>query len=218
MAEVAYYNIGDEHKTTYDGAPVLIVRSGISDITAAVKNVAREHIFNSLVFSKELAYVRCDQLSRQKGYLVKTVTIIDMAHDSVTRAMDRDWMKIMGDSMKESELCYPQLLGATVLMNTPGWFKIVFGVASKFMPQSSVEKMVICKHKVHTYDAKRKGVDIVKNPYAWARFVPPENIPTFLGGTCMCDRSDKYPNGRCICRIDNDRTIPVTSKPLPPRD
>jgi hypothetical protein len=102
-------------------------------------------------------------------------------------------------------------------MNAPGWMKIGMAIASKFMPAGTLEKMVVCKHKVATYDAKRKGVDIVKNPYAWGRFVAADQVPTFLGGTCACAKSDKFPSGRCICGIDNERKAVVTEKPYPER-
>jgi hypothetical protein len=214
MKECLKFNLADEHKTTLDGAPVVIVRSGVSDLTAAVKNIPREHIYNTFVFSKERVYMACDRLSREKGYIVKMISILDMAHDSIFR-IDRQYFSIMGASMKELELCYPQLLGATVVMNAPKWVKMAINIGSKFVPATSIEKLVVCQHPVPSYEAQAKNVDISKNPYAWARFIAPENIPTFLGGTCKCHKTDKYPNGRCICGIDNDRQIQVTKAPLP---
>jgi hypothetical protein len=168
-----------------------------------------------MVLAKEAGYIQCDQMSRQKGYFVQLISIVDMAHDSMLRAFDSKWMGILGECTKDIETMYPLLLGPNIIMNAPGWLKAVMAFGSKFMSAASMENMVICKHRVFSYDAKRKGVDITKEPYAWARFVAAENVPTFLGGTCACHKSEKYPNGRCVCGIDNDRTIQVTVKPFP---
>jgi hypothetical protein len=52
--------------------------------------------------------------------------------------------KCLGESSKHSAVNYPQLLGKSVLINTPSFLRIIFGAFGIFMPKSALEKITIC--------------------------------------------------------------------------
>jgi len=204
LAEMRQYMINDFHKSSIFGGPVAILRAGISDPQAVMDRLDMEQVVTAMMLSREVPYLICDEESRKRGYLVKMISVMDMANTSFSRMMNRKWMGHMGQVSKEMELVYPQLLGTSFVVNTPGFFRVVFGIASKLMPQSAVEKMVVCKG------------DASKNPCV-TKVLRLQDLPTFVGGTCRCNAGPGFPNGRCICGIDNDRNIVVTEKPLPLR-
>ncbi len=82
-------------------------------------------------------------------------------------------MTALGDSSKLSESVYPQLVSVSVILNPPGFVRVVFKIARVFMSASMMEKVKLCGG--HT------SGDISSCPYA-AKLIPLENIPTFLGG------------------------------------
>jgi hypothetical protein len=52
-------------------------------------------------------------------------------------------VQALGDSSKRASINYPQLLGKTVLINTPSYLRYIFHGFSAFMPQSFIDKVTV---------------------------------------------------------------------------
>jgi hypothetical protein len=83
-------------------------------------------------------------------------------------------MTALGDSSKLSESVYPQLVSVSVIMNAPGFVKMVFKLVRVFMSAQMMEKVKLCSGATLTGDIK-------DCPMA-GKLVPVKDIPTFLGG------------------------------------
>jgi hypothetical protein len=73
-------------------------------------------------------------------------------------------LQALGESSKRASINYPQLLGKTVLINTPSYLRYIFHGFSAFMPQSFIDKVTVIParfghtHVRHILVANNKGV------------------------------------------------------------
>ena len=147
-----------------------------------------------MLFSKEVAYARCDTLTRKTRMLIKMVTVCDMAGHSMFGG-DSRFYKALGESSKKSAEYYPQLLGKTVLINTPSYMRVLWSTFSVFMPKSALEKTTICPATgtslPHTPDASTCPFIM-----RWCGKAGLSSVPDFLGGTMPCPDELK-PRNEC---------------------
>jgi hypothetical protein len=86
---------------------------------------------------------------------------------------------------------YPQLLGKTVLINPPSFFKVLYSAFSVFMPQSALDKVAICP-ATDTFDPSADKVNTCPFVKRWCGNQDPlKQVPSFLGGTAECPASLK---------------------------
>ena len=163
--------------------PLYIVRTGLCNLKGLMAAMPFEEVSDFLLFSKEVAYGRCDHLTRKTRQLIKMVTVIDMSGYSMFGG-DSRFYKALGDSSKKSADYYPQLLGKTVLINTPSFLRVVWSAFSVFMPKSALEKTTVCP---------ATGTSLANTPDATAcPFIrrwcgnSVGSVPDFLGGTMPC--------------------------------
>ena len=176
---------------------MVVIRTGYSDNTACLENMTREEIRDAVIFQKEYMYTLCDRESRKRGHLVKAVNLIDMKGFSLLD-INREFSSILGESMAETELFYPQLLMRLFFLNSPFIMSAVMAMAEFFLPARTFAKIGRCR-----------GGSTRKDPWSscpYAQMVVDQSeVPTFLGGSCTC--SEK---GGCIASTPNDLKEKVT--------
>jgi hypothetical protein len=59
--------------------PLYIVRTGLCNVKGLMNSMPFDDVADFLLFSKEVAYARCDMLTRKTRQLIKMVTVVDMA-------------------------------------------------------------------------------------------------------------------------------------------
>ena len=188
-AEFEKYNVAGPHKQMKTGEPILIVRIGLCNSELMMDHMSDEQVYEVFMFNKEYFYALADQRSRAQGRIVKMMSVMDLRH--VAGRPDQRFMKAMGRASKESEVFYPQLLAWTAVVNSPWWMRAAMSVARLFMSKKSIEKMRFCSGKTYK--------DLIGNcPYVGS-LLAPEDVPTFLGGTCRCP-------GGCVGGAPNEQT------------
>ncbi|KAI8802259.1 CRAL-TRIO domain-containing protein [Cladochytrium replicatum] len=186
----------DFHGTTSDGSPLLIIRSGLTNVPDLMSRATPEQIGEWMLIQREEGFAICDAATRKSGKLVKLIVVNDFQHAKMLGA-DRRFFKGLGMASKGSETYYPQLLGIQVMINPPSWMNMVFPIAKLFMSKRTLDKIKVCPGIVNS------GTDLSKCPFL-STYLKADDFPTFLGGNCTC--SDK---GGCIRGVDNNRITPV---------
>lgn len=89
-------------------------------------------------------------------------------------------------------LVYPQLVETTVLVNTPGWFSWIFSIVKLFLSKRTLSKFKPCKGDTDG--------DVTACPYI-REHIAVENLPSYLGGTCVCEDGCVY---GCANKIEGE--------------
>jgi len=160
--------------------PIYIVRTGFANLKALMNSLTADEATEMLSISKEIGFRICDKMTRKTRTLVKMITVIDLANFSLFGGEPR-FYKSLGESSKHSAVNYPQLLGKTVLINTPSFMRIIFGAFSVFMPKSALEKTCICPAGSTWEKVGDQGVAACPFIKKWGASA--SDFPTFLGGT-----------------------------------
>jgi hypothetical protein len=195
-AQFSKYSINALHKQTKFGAPLFIVRAGLSNPTAIVETLGAEKIKEWFIFSKEILFQICDRESRRRNMLVKAITIIDMKGAGMS-SQNSAFQRAMGEASKITEQFYPQLLGISVLNNPPFWFRAAFAVVSLFMSAKTLARTKVC------YGKTRKE-DVTTCPFVSGAF-DLVDLPSFLGGQCRCGGEE----GACVAGRPNDMSTQI---------
>lgn len=82
---------------------------------------------------------RAEEMSNSSNNLVETFTnVIDLQGLSLSHI---NFIKYLKEIQIADEICYPQMLGHTILLNTPSFFSLIWNVVKKFLT-SNVEERV----------------------------------------------------------------------------
>ena len=194
--------IVDFHGSTKWGEPLYIVRAGLSSPGQLLSSMPQPKLLEWLMFMKELAFLKCDALTREKRLLVKQVALVDLSWVTLAMATETQFQQTLGESSKLSERIYPQLLGKQVIFNPPRFMMALFSVIKGVMSPKVLARLGVCPG--HGGDAKAA---ISGCPFAGKRF-DPHAVPTFLGGECRCVHL-----GGCIACVPNSCTSPLAGRP-----
>lgn len=189
FAAIERFVVADYHGCTNSGAPLYVVRAGISNPTAMMDEIPKADLVDFMMYRKEIGFAKCDRITRSTRVLVKLVTVNDLNDVSLLAGTEKRFQAVLGESSKLSEMYYPQLLDRAVLVNVPYIFSAIWSVMKNVLNAKARSKVAICPG-----DAL-KG-DISKCPFA--KLLDLETLPSFLGGTCRC-------KGGCINGTPNEQ-------------
>jgi len=193
------YSCSTLHKEKLDGGPVLILRSGLSSPKKLLRELTKEQVAEFLIFQDEIAYLKCDIVTRKTRKLTKLLVINDMRGFSLMNNT-KTFFDALGISSKVSENIYPQLLHKSVVVNPIIIYKALLSLASLVVSKKALSKFAYCKGDTS------KG-DISKCPFA-SKWLDKTTTPTFLGGDCSCEEK-----GGCVDGIpNNDKEHPFWQK------
>lgn len=131
--EIVKYTVADFLVTSW-GVPIIVIRAGKSDTGGLVKYVEHEDLLDWLMYQRERAFVVCDVVTRHTGKLTKAMTVVDLLDQSMFR-LSYTFAGIVQQTSKLSEVCYPQLLSKSVMMNMPSFVSLVWKVARCALPE-----------------------------------------------------------------------------------
>ena len=95
----------------------LTAPAGLVNPKALMEKLTSQQLNDFLMSTKEGAFAECDALTRSSRKLIKLSAIADLAHVSVS--VNKAFFKVLGESSKLSEDVFPQLIGVSVVVNTP---------------------------------------------------------------------------------------------------
>ncbi len=187
------------HAESNLGEPVYIVRAGLCAPHELFRDgsVTTADFLEWLMAAKEVAFRRCDELTRKTRRLVKCISVVDLANVTLAMATESRYQRTIGESGKLSEVVYPQLLERSIIINPPRFFYAVFGLFKPFMSPKVLAKMALCPGPGDGRGDSARGC-----PYASTRF-DDSALPSFLGGTCKC-----VSLGGCIAGVPNECCAP----------
>ena len=102
------------------------------------------------------AFLRCDAETRARRTLVKMVSVIDMAHASLSDS-DRRFFAILGESGKLSETAYPQMQARNVMLHPPSFMYAMFSIVKVFMSKKQLDKQAIVRAGKERASRERAG-------------------------------------------------------------
>lgn len=176
--EISHFLLSSYTGDLSDGTPISVVRIGVSDVKTLIAKFGIEDVTDYLVFEKEVVYRLCDERTRDGGFIVKAVTVIDFAEFSLLGPkFSKSFFTALGDSSTKAQSYYPQMQAKTIVINVPTSGKWILSLMKSVMPKSSMEKLVQCGAKGGTANASAKACPFIR------RFDGLEAIPPFLGGT-----------------------------------
>ena len=186
--------VAQYHGETSTGAPLYIIRAGISNTVALTNAHTHEEMVEFMMYRKELGFLLCDAMTRKTRKLTKLVTVNDLSHVSLLAGTDKRFTAVLGEASKLSETLYPQLLDRAVLINAPYIFGAIWSIIKGLMSANTRAKVAVCGSS-----DTRKG-DISKCPFA--KLINLHTVPSFLGGGCRCV-------GGCVRGVSNEQTAMV---------
>ena len=161
--------------------PIFVVRTGHCNSRGLMNTLTEDQVRDWLHFSREIAFRICDQRTRMSRLMIKSITVIDLAGWSIF-AGDSRFEKCLQKASELSAIYYPQLLGKSVILNMPSFFKSIFTASMSLMPASVKDKISICPQN----DTAHCGRDVTQCPFFQRFDGTTANVPPFLGGTKEC--------------------------------
>ena len=127
--------------------------------------------------TKEEDMVICDRETRRQGKLVKMVSVVDMYDYSLfSGGSDRRFAKALGSSSTTSTDLYPQLLGMSIVCNTPTFITWLVRLMKLFLSERTLNKIKFLTYCGHGEPPEAGRLsDLVD--------MDDDQIPDFLNGT-----------------------------------
>jgi hypothetical protein len=154
-----------------DRGLLLVAVPALIDFHKASTTLTEEEQKEAHRLSTEWVFRFCDAATRRTGYLTKYVRIVDLEGLKFSH-INREFQRRDSKNSKAIESAYPQLLGAIFLCHAPKWMQTVWRGLRVMMPARVVEKVDFIEPKTSAAERKRL-----------LRWVAPEHLPTFLGGS-----------------------------------
>ncbi|OQS01929.1 Outer Dynein Arm Light Chain 2 [Thraustotheca clavata] len=190
--EITKYQVIGDHKHTSLGEPLFFVRVGLCNAISLMNNVSYNDILEYMLLSREKMVADLEVKTRSQRKLIKGISVLDFAGYSLRWGTEPRFSKLLGECSELMEKMYPQLIGQSILVNTPSYFSWFFRVLKPFLSESTLSKIVVCPG----------GTSIADCPYM-SKYLVLSDLPSFLGGDCTC-------NGKgCIGKIPNSQTTPI---------
>ncbi|KAG6845859.1 hypothetical protein H0H87_002550 [Tephrocybe sp. NHM501043] len=159
------------HKTDKDGRPIYIEILGKLDIDALYQKTTQDRQIKRLISEYERSSKhRFPACSEAFGHPVETsCTILDLNNVSISKFYYvKDYVS-RASSISSNN--YPETMGKFYIINAPWAFSAVWSAVKPWLDPVTVAK-----------------INILGTSYQGELFkqIPPENLPTQLGGTCQC--------------------------------
>lgn len=188
--EVTKYQVVGDHNYTALGEPLFIARVGLCNAVSLMDNVAYNDILEYMLISREKMVAYLETKSREQRQLIKGITVLDFAGYSFRWGSEPRFSKLLGECSVLMEKMYPQLIGRSIIVNTPSYFSWLFRFIKPLLSEETLAKVVLCPG----------GSSVADCPYL-SKYLVLSDLPSFLGGDCTCDGKG------CIGDIPNTQTV-----------
>ncbi|CAK9786341.1 hypothetical protein CC85DRAFT_284981 [Cutaneotrichosporon oleaginosum] len=159
------------HKTDRDGRPVYIEQMGKLDITALYKITTQDRQLHHLVDEYEqFLGKRLPACSEQAGHLIETsCTILDLKNAGISTFYKvKDYVSAASTI---GQNYYPETMGFMFIINAPYLFSTAWSIIKPWLDEAT-------QRKIHILGKNYKT--------ELQQYIPAENLPVDLGGTCQC--------------------------------
>ncbi|RCH98276.1 S14 cytosolic factor [Rhizopus azygosporus] len=183
------------HKTDREGCPVYIERLGYHKAKEIAKNVKTEEV--------ELYHIACTEFlnrvimkdcSKKAGRIINRETVIFDCTGMGWHQLHMPALNYIRAIAHCDQNYYPETLNKLFLINAPSAFVYVWKIAKTWLDPGTIAKIQILGSDYKDTLLKQ---------------IPPENLPSFLGGECTCEHMD----GGCV-----PSQVLKNAKPLEARD
>ena len=158
------------HKTDKKGRPIYIERLGQLKIDEVFKITTEERLIKHYIQSYEilmrLRFPACSAIAGQR--IEQGLNILDLTGGSMKILSKKVYALIQLASKVGSDY-YPEIMGATFIVNAPMLFSGVWAVVKGFLDEKTRKKITIKGSSYHK--------DLLE-------IVDENNLPEFLGGKC----------------------------------
>lgn len=160
------------HKTDRAGRPIYIECIGKLNLTQLFEVTTEERMLKYYVREYErVLWERFPACSRKEGrHIEQSLTILDLSGISL-KMMNKQVYAFVKLASSTAQDYYPEMLGRMFIVNAPTLFTMVWSTIKGFIDEKTRNKISIHGSKFQT---------------ELLELVEPENLPTFLGGTCEC--------------------------------
>ena len=156
---------------TVSGGFCVVIRGGMSDQATMIDRVPKHDMYTANMAYREMAFQKCDAVTRSTGLLAKQVLFFDMKGSKLSDMMDRRMADMYADISKVAADVYPQMQEKTCLMNAPRWMGWVMAVFTKMLPTRTMEKFEMYTSTEQMWNSE----------WAQDRLVR-DQAPEFMGG------------------------------------
>jgi len=160
------------HKTDKNGRPIYIELISKVNLTELFKHTTEERMTKYYIKEYErLMKYRFPACSRAASKIIEqSLTVLDMEGIGISllTGKTKEFVKLASDI---GQNYYPEMLGQMFLINTSFFFSAVWAIVKGFVDEKTRNK--ICVEK-SSYQKKL------------LQLVDAENLPSFLGGSCIC--------------------------------
>lgn len=148
--------------------PLLITRSGFSDLKGLMDECSHEEVTEWFLWNRARIFGDCIRRTKETGRLVCMVSVNDFANLSLLQGREPRLFKAVGESAKAGEGLFPLLGTKHVMVNTGMVFQALYAAASYFMSQKALDKVAVISSEELCDKIGAKASD----------------FPDFLGGSC----------------------------------
>lgn len=160
------------HKTDKFGRLIYIERYGLINMDRIHQITSEERLIRYYIKEYEsMVKIRIPACCRAAGVPVEqSLTILDLGGSS-TKLMKKSVYNFVKLASSIAQDYYPEILGRMFIVNSPTLFSIAWKVIKPWIDERTQKKITIEGSKY-----QKKLLELVD----------PENLPDFLGGSCVC--------------------------------
>lgn len=161
------------HKTDKHGLPIFIERTGYHDVKGLGAKCPPDQLLDWHIRNNEFIFdILMKECSEKVGHNVdKHVVIFDCQGLGLWQ-FDMKGMSLLKALSDLDSKVYPERLSKLFIVNTPSIFSKAWNLVKGWVDPGILEKIFIC------------GSDYKQ---VLLEHVPAENLPSFLGGKCLCN-------------------------------
>ncbi|KAJ8659062.1 hypothetical protein O0I10_005100 [Lichtheimia ornata] len=169
------------HKVDREGHPIMIDRTGYHDAKKLCHEVSIDEISIFQTASNEfLNRVIMPECSQKAGRIIfKETVIFDCTHMGI-RQFQMTALHYLKSVIDTIQNYYPETLHRLFIVNAPGILHTIWRIVKPWLEQRTADKVFILNH--------------AETPKVLLKYIAPENLPRFLGGSCTCDHIE----GGCV--------------------
>ncbi|KAJ2394958.1 hypothetical protein GGI23_004485 [Coemansia sp. RSA 2559] len=183
-----HFGGGCWHKRDKDGHPIYIERVGLINLKNLFNTCTPTEIFEFHLDMQEFlnrsVFKECSQLAGKDIY--RQVVILDMDGLSIGMATHLQAINMLREILSKDQLRYPEYMHRTFIVNAPAIFLTLWKLVKAWLDPRAISKI----HILGRNDSK-----------SLLDYIPAENLPAFLGGTCRCSH---MPGGCVPCIAKNN--------------
>ena len=170
-------------KTAKNGNPVMItVQRMIQNLPGLMVTVDASEYNEFRVYRLINRQILLHRLSVDECRIVKMIFVWDLADfkmKTLSRLKAKSAKNYFGDFDEEQKDAFPEIVDKLIAINVPWFLSAMWSVAKRLLPKRTLAKIVVAR-------TGESALSKLIFP-----IIPPENIPTSLGGKCT-DRASEF--------------------------